>query len=193
MTTEIHDGTARTGRPTLNAGSTQAFGKEVTLARVIQSELTKLYTLRSVIVASSITVLLIIASGVFAAVGIIVSEASTTPTGGDATADPLGGALTGVNPAMFAVATLGVVAVTSEFISATIQATFAAVHLRLPVVLAKGFALTLILLPVTIASALVALLGAKAVLATEQLTISLTEPGVARASAGLVSTSPALP
>jgi ABC-type transport system involved in multi-copper enzyme maturation permease subunit len=166
----------------------------VTLARVTRSEIAKLYSLRSVIIALSISVLLIIASGVLAAVGIIVSDAPTTPSGGDATADPLGGSLFGVNPAMFAVAALGVIAVTSEFTSGTIQMTFAAVPRRLTVLFAKAIALILTVLPVTIVATLVAFLGAKTVLASKQLNISLTEPGVARAlvGAGLYLTGVAL-
>jgi ABC-type transport system involved in multi-copper enzyme maturation permease subunit len=166
----------------------------VTLARVIRSEVTKLYSLRSVLVALVIAVLLIIASGVFAAVGIIVSDAPANPSGGDATADPLGGSLTGVSPAMFAVAALGVIAVTSEFTSGTIHTTFAAVPRRLMVLFGKAIALTLVVLPATVAASLAAFLGAKAVLATEQLPLSLAEPGVARAvvGAGLYLTGVAL-
>lgn len=168
--------------------------RAVTLGRVTRSEVTKLYSLRSVVVALAITVLLIIGSGVFAAVGIIVSDAPTTPTGGDATADPLGGSLTGISPAMFAVATIGVIAVTSEFTSGTIQASFAAVPRRLALLFGKALALALVVLPVTATSSLVAFLGAKAVLATEQVHITLTEPDVARtlAGAGLYLTGVAL-
>ncbi|HYP44237.1 MAG TPA: hypothetical protein VEQ66_03455 [Propionibacteriaceae bacterium] len=190
MTANTHS-TAKTSHPAVPAGETGTpttqgaeHGAGVTLARVVRSEITKLYTLRSVVVALSITVLLIVASGLFAAVGIIVSDAPTTPEGGDATADPLGGSLSGVSPAMFAVAALGVIAVTSEFTSGTIQSTFAAVPRRLPVLFGKAIALVLVVLPVTAVSALITFLGAKAVLATEELHLSLIEPGVARALLG---------
>ena len=199
MTTNTQTNTAESaGSPAPRGESgTHAVGRhqsEVTLARVTRSEVTKLYSLRSVVVALGIAVLLIIGSGVFAAVGIIVSDAPTTPTGEDATADPLGGSLTGISPAMFAVAAVGVIAVTSEFTSGTIQASFAAVPRRLTVLFGKALALAIVVLPVSVASTLVAFLGAKAVLATEELHITLTEPGVARAlvGAGLYLTGVAL-
>jgi ABC-type transport system involved in multi-copper enzyme maturation permease subunit len=95
---------------------------------------------------------------------------------------------------MFAVAAVGVIAVTSEFTSGTIQSTFAAVPRRLTVLFGKALALAIVVLPVSVASTLVAFLGAKAVLATEELHITLTEPGVARAlvGAGLYLTGVAL-
>jgi hypothetical protein len=148
---------------------------------VTRSEISKLRSLRSTMIALGIAVLLIIAAGVFAAVGILVADA---PPGQGATFDPTGGSLSGVSPAMFAVAALGVVVVTSEYTSATIHSTFAAVPRRTLVVLAKALTLTIIVGPALIASTVAAFLGAQAVLATEQLHLSLGQPGVARAVIG---------
>jgi hypothetical protein len=52
------------------------------------------------------------------------------------------------------------------------------------VVLGKAIALAVIVAVVTVASTLIAFLLAKAILATDALPISLTEPGVARAVIG---------
>jgi ABC-2 type transport system permease protein len=156
----------------------------VTFGHVVHSEVTKLYTLRSVLLGLVIAGLLIIGVGVFMAIGIAVQHTAPTGTGARPAGDPTGASLSGVSWAMFAVAAVGVVAVTSEYASGTIQGTFTAVPRRTMIVFGKSLALAMIAGIGTVASTLIAFLVAKAVLATEGLIISLAEPGVARSVIG---------
>jgi ABC-2 type transport system permease protein len=154
----------------------------VTLARIVSAELVKLRTARSTISAITTAALLVVGVGAFAAVGIVVQDPALT--GPDApTADPLGGSLTGVNPAAYAVAALGVIAVTSEYASGTIRPTLAAVPRRLQLVLGKALALAVVL-PVMLATVLATFFAGQAILSTADISLSLAAPGVARAVLG---------
>ncbi|WP_433364655.1 ATP-binding cassette domain-containing protein [Actinoplanes sp. CA-142083] len=90
--------------------------------------------------ATLTSALLIVAVGALSAVGTIAQDPSATP-GEPVTADPFGGALAGVSAAAFAVATLGVLSVTSEYATGTIKPTLAAVPRRAHLVAGKAIAL----------------------------------------------------
>ncbi len=155
----------------------------VTVARIARSELVKLRTARSMVSALTTAALLVVGVGAIAAVGIVAQDPALT--GPDApTADPLGGSLTGVNPAAYAVAALGVIAVTSEYASGTIKPTLAAVPRRVQLVLGKALALVAAVLPVMLAAVLATFLAAQAIVSTADVSVSLTAPGAARAVAG---------
>jgi ABC-type transport system involved in multi-copper enzyme maturation permease subunit len=155
----------------------------VTVARIASSELVKLRTARSMVSALTTAALLVVGVGAIAAVGIVAQDPALT--GPDApTADPLGGSLTGVNPAAYAVAALGVIAVTSEYASGTIKPTLAAVPRRVQLVLGKALALVAAVLPVMLAAVLGTFLAAQAIVSTADVSVSLTAPGAARAVAG---------
>ncbi len=155
----------------------------VTVARIARSELVKLRTARSMVSALTTAALLVVGVGAIAAVGIVAQDPALT--GPDApTADPLGGSLTGVNPAAYAVAALGVIAVTSEYASGTIKPTLAAVPRRVQLVLGKALALVAAVLPVMLAAVLGTFLAAQAIVSTADVSVSLTAPGAARAVAG---------
>ena len=151
---------------------------QVTVGRVVASELIKLRTARSMIAALATAGLLVVGAGVFGAVGLVVQEPA--PAG----ADPLGGALTGVDPASYAVATLGVLAVTSEYASGTIKTTLAAVPRRGQLVLGKAMALAAVTLVVMFAAVVATFFIAQAVLSTAGMSLSPAAPGVARVLAG---------
>jgi ABC-2 type transport system permease protein len=155
----------------------------VTVARIATSELVKLRTARSMISAITTAALLVVGVGALAAVGLVVQDPALT--GADApTADPLGGSLTGVNAASYAVATLGAIAVTSEYATGTIRPTLAAVPRRAQLVLGKALALVAVTLPVLLATVLTTFFAAQAILSTADISVSLTAPGVARAVVG---------
>ena len=180
--------TIRTGSSPLGRGAPQRVRDSgvgaVTLGHVVRSEITKLYSLRSILLGLVIVGLLITGVGVFMSIGIVAQHTAPAALGERPADDPTGASLSGVSWAMFAVAAVGVVAVTSECASGTIHGTFAAVPRRVMVVVGKSLALAVILGSVTVASTLIAFLVAEAVLATDGLTISLAEPGVARAVVG---------
>jgi ABC-2 type transport system permease protein len=153
----------------------------VTVARIVSSELIKLRTARSTIAAVTTAAALVVGAGAFAAVGLVVQH----PAGPDAsTADPLGGALTGVNPAAYAAAALGVIAVTSEYASGTIKVTLAAVPRRAKLVLGKALALAAVTLATMLVAVLATFLCAEAIVSTADVSLSLAAPGVARAVVG---------
>jgi ABC-type transport system involved in multi-copper enzyme maturation permease subunit len=175
-----HDPAATRTEPT----SRQRPGGSVTIGRVLRSELVKLRSVRSTAYALLVAVLSILVMGAFMAVGVVVQKA---PADGFADApvdDPAGGSLSGVSLALYAVATLGVLVVTSEYASGTIKATLAAVPRRLLLILGKVLALVCVVLPVTFAATLTTFLAAQAILASAGRSISLTHPGVLRAIAG---------
>ncbi len=176
--------TASAPNPRRSPASTDrnAVGR-VTVARIARSELVKLRTARSMVSALTTAALLVVGVGAIAAVGIVAQDPALT--GPDApTADPLGGSLTGVNPAAYAVAALGVIAVTSEYASGTIKPTLAAVPRRVQLVLGKALALVAAVLPVMLAAVLGTFLAAQAIVSTADVSVSLTAPGAARAVAG---------
>ncbi|HEX8347279.1 MAG TPA: ABC transporter permease [Actinoplanes sp.] len=155
----------------------------VTTGRVVSSELVKLRSARSMISAMTTAALLVVGFGAFGAVGIVVQNPALTGADGPA-ADPLGGSLTGVNPAAFAVATLGVIAVTSEYATGTIKPTLAAVPRRTQLVIGKALALAAVTLTVMLAAVLTAFLVAQAILSSTDMSLSLTAPPVPRILSG---------
>lgn len=156
----------------------------VTLRRVLGSELVKFLTLRSFRVGLGIAVLLIVGIGILTSLAVVLADSPADPTGGAPTADPTGGAAAGASAAMVAVAAVGILAVTSEYSTNTIRATFVAVPRRILVVLAKTLVLTVTTGLVTGLVLLVTFLIAQAILGTEGVRISLADPGVARAVLG---------
>jgi ABC-type transport system involved in multi-copper enzyme maturation permease subunit len=120
--------------------------------------------------------------GAFAAVGLVVQDAAAT--GPDAAADPLGSALTGIPPATYAIATLGVLAVTSEYASGSIKPTLVAVPRRAQLVLGKALAVAATTLTVMLTAVLAAFVTAQAILSIAGIDLSWTADGVARALTG---------
>jgi ABC-type transport system involved in multi-copper enzyme maturation permease subunit len=155
----------------------------VTLGRVVQAEFIKLRTARSMVAAGATAGLLAVGVGAFSAVGLVVQDA--TATGPDAaTPDPLGGALTGVSPATYAIATLGVLAVTSEYASGSIKSTLAGVPRRAQLVLGKALAVAATTFTVMLTAVLAAFVAAQAIVAIDGIDLSLTADGVIRAIVG---------
>jgi ABC-type transport system involved in multi-copper enzyme maturation permease subunit len=150
---------------------------------VVSSELVKLRTARSTIAAMTTAALLVVGVGAISAVGLVVQDPSVAGAGGP-TADPLGGSLTGVNPAAYAAAALGAIAVTSEYASGTIKVSLAAVPRRAQLVIGKAIALAAVTLTVMLAAVLATFFVAQAILSTADMSLSLTAPGVARVLVG---------
>jgi ABC-2 type transport system permease protein len=155
----------------------------VTTARVVHAELVKLRTVRSTVSMVAATAASLVGMGAFAAVGTVVGDAP--PAGlADPTTDPTAGSLSGVGLAVFFVAALGVLPVTGEYSSGTVRATLAAVPGRRRLVAGKTMAVAATALAVTLASTLGSFLVARAIVATDGVTASLGQPGVARAVVG---------
>jgi ABC-2 type transport system permease protein len=155
----------------------------VTLGRVAAAEFIKLRTARSMVSASITTALLIVGVGAFSAVGLVVQDPPAS--GADpATADPLGASLTGISPATYAVATLGVLAVTSEYGTGTIKATLAAVPRRAQLVTGKAVALAATTLVTALLAVLATFFAAHAIVSRDGIALSITAAGVPRVLVG---------
>lgn len=178
MTTTTRPRSAAAG--TTSKDPREHSNETLNLRRVLSAEMVKLLTLRSFRVGLGVGVLLTIAVGV---IGSIVTIAAT-PSGEEAAADPSGGVTSAATAAMFAVAAVGVLAVTSEYTSRAIHTTFIAVPRRALVMTAKTLVLIITVGLVTAATALITFLASQLILASGGFHISLTEPGVARAVLG---------
>jgi hypothetical protein len=159
---------------------TAAADIRVTQTRVLAAETIKLRSLRSSRWLLAGSVLSIVAAGVTPALGVLL--AGIPPAGGGT--DSTGGALTGVSFTQLLVAALGVLIVTSEYVTGLIRVTFTAVPRRLPVLWAKAAVVAVVTFAATLTAALLAFFTSKAVLAAADVTISLTAPGVVRAVVG---------
>lgn len=150
--------------------------------RVLTSELIKLGSLRSTVWALLATVAVIMGGGAFAAVGIVVQN--EPPAAESLAADPSGGTLSGVGYAQLAVIVFGVIAVTGEYRTRMIRSSMAAVPNRLPLVWGKAAVVAAASAISTLAALIGTFVVADKVMAVQNLSISLTTPGMARALVG---------
>ncbi len=157
--------------------------RSVTLAGVFRSELIKLRSVVSTVAGLVTAVVATVGNAAIGAVAAIARSAADDGMSG-AASDPTGGSLSGIGAAVFAVLTLGVLTVSTEFGAGTIRSSLAAVPKRSRLIWGKALALLAITLPIGVASALAAFVLAQLILSTGGYTISLSEPGVARAVIG---------
>jgi ABC-2 type transport system permease protein len=156
----------------------------VTQARVLLSEWTKLHSLRSTrwsLLAA--TVLGIGLPLLFAAV--TSSHWGSMSPHERADRHPLDIALAGVNVAQLAIAVLGVLVITGEYSTGMIRATFTAVPRRLPVLWAKILVYAAVTFALSLPAVLIAFFASQAILSKHDLLqISFSDPGVARSVLG---------
>jgi ABC-2 type transport system permease protein len=155
--------------------------KPVTQGQVIHSEWIKLRTVRSSWFVLGATVLGIVAIGLLVS---YVTSAHWSAMTASSRADfnPINQDLIGVNLAELTVGVLGVLAVTGEYGTGMIRATFAAVPRRLPVLVAKAGVLAAVTFAVCLVAVLVTFLGGQALLGSHG--ISLGHPEAVRAVLG---------
>jgi hypothetical protein len=165
-----------------NGHPSPAVEPKVTHTRVLRSEWIKIRSVRSTVWAVVAMAAALISGAVFAAVGMVVSDSPPAATA--VATDPSGGALSGTGLAQLAVIAFGVVAVTGEYRTRMIRSSVAAVPTRLPLVWGKAAVVAASAAVVSLAALLLSFLVASLVVATEELSISLTTPGVARAIIG---------
>jgi ABC-2 type transport system permease protein len=156
----------------------------VTQLHVIESEWTKLHSLRSTRWSMLVAIVLTIGlPALFAA----VTAAHWSHMGPHERADrhPLDVALAGVNLSQLAIAVLGVLVITGEYSTGMIRASLTAVPKRLPVLWGKAIVFGLVTLALMVPSVLAAFFASQAILRNHHiLEISLSHPGVARAVLG---------
>lgn len=153
----------------------------VTLARVLRSEWTKLYSLRST--RWSLLVAAVITIG-FPLLFATILVTRNHPEHGHHHS-PIEVASAGVNISQLAIAVLGVLLITGEYSTGMIRATFTAVPKRLPVLWAKLTVYAIVSFLLMLPCVLIAFFASQAILDHKHfLQISFSHAGVARAVFG---------
>jgi ABC-2 type transport system permease protein len=156
----------------------------LTQARVIRSEWTKLFSLRSTRWSLFVAVLLTIGLPLLFAA---VTSSHWGSMGPNERADrhPLDIALAGVNLSQLAIGVLGVLVITGEYSTGMIRASLTAVPKRLPVLWAKAIVFAAVTFALMLPSVFIAFFGSQAILSRHDiLQISLSHSGVTRAVVG---------
>ena len=165
------------------AGTTADHHQGVTLARVVRSEWTKLWSLRSTRWALSVTLLLTVGIGVLACAVFSARWPHLNPSD-RARFRPLRVSLAGVNLAQLSIGVLGVLVMTGEYTTGMIRSTFCAVPTRLPVLWAKGIVFAAVTFVLSLPAVLVVFFAGQSILSARHVQISFSHPGVARAVIG---------
>lgn len=153
--------------------------RPVTLGRVIHSEWIKLRSLRSTVVVSALTVLIMVA------LGLLITYFSWKNAGPFERAhfDAIDRSLAGWHLAVLTVGILGVLVITGEYTTGMIRATLGAVPRRLPVLWAKAAVFAPVTFALALGSSFAAFLGGQALIAPHGA--SLGSPGALRAVFGV--------
>lgn len=156
---------------------------KVTPARVVQSEWTKLRTLRSTLFSLLAAVLFLIGFAVL--VPALIATHWPPPDAHDAaTFEPVGATLVGAIFAQLALGVLGVLVVTGEYSTGMIRASLTAVPKRLPMLWAKAAVFTGVTLLLMLLATLLSFFIGQAILSSEGIEASIGDPGVGRAVVG---------
>jgi len=156
----------------------------VTQARVVFSEWTKLYSLRSTRWSLVAGVLLTLLFPILFAAVTSSHWGSMSPQE-RADRHPLDIALAGVNVSQLAIAVLGVLVITGEYSTGMIRASFSAVPKRLPVLWAKAAVYAVVSFLLMLPPVLISFFASQAILSRHHiLQISFSHPGVARSVIG---------
>jgi ABC-type transport system involved in multi-copper enzyme maturation permease subunit len=162
--------TARAIRPSASAGPSgavatdgRAAGRGTVLLRAVRAELIKVVSVRSTAVALAVAAPLILALGVVTTIG-AVTDGALPPEEGAPVLSPLDAPFGGITTALWAVAVLGVLVVTSEYSTGSIRTTLAAVPRRGTLVIAKAVAVVLTTLTVVVPTTVVTHLAGQLVL-----------------------------
>src|SRR5713101_8152813 len=152
----------------------------VTQLRVMRSEWTKLWSVRST--RWSLLSAFVFTVGIAAIACAVVSHHWPHMDPRErANFHPLEPNLAGVQLAQLAIGVLGVLIITAEYSTGMIRASFTAVPKRLPVLWAKAVVFASTLLALMIPSVLIAFVVGQAILSRHHINIAFSHPGVARA------------
>ena len=152
----------------------------VTQLRVVRSEWTKLWTVRSTNWSLFVAVVLTIGFPILASAVISSHWAEHDHRG----FNPLDPALVGSQIAQLAIGVLGVLVVTAEYSTGMIRATLTAVPKRLPVLWAKAGVFAVVTFALMLPSVLIAFFSSQSILSSHHASYSWHHPGVARAVIG---------
>ena len=165
---------AGTAEPAI--GAAQLTGCRVTPVRVLRSEWSKLWSLRSTWITLAACTVMTLAMGA-------VAGATYSPDG-DRMSDPVRLSLFGLNFTQLAAAVLGVLVTAGEYTTGMARATFAAVPRRLPVLWAKAAVFGTTLFALTLPTVLLTFPLAQHFLSGTEMHASFGDPGVLRSLLG---------
>ena len=167
------------------ASRTSISNAHVSLFRVFRSEWTKFWSIRSTYIVFALAVFFMVGLSVLIAWGISTAVEENDFEGpASLLLDSAWLSLQGINLAQLAVGVLGILAVTGEYSSGMIRATFSAVPKRIPVLIAKAVLVVLAIIVVMGPAAFAAFLLAQGILSEQGLNAQLSDPGVTRAVFG---------
>jgi ABC-2 type transport system permease protein len=155
----------------------------VTQPRVVRSEWTKFWTVRSTRWSLLVATVLTIGFPILASTIISTHWGSQSPHE-RATFNPLDPALIGSQIAQLAIGVLGVLVVSGEYSTGMIRATLTAVPKRLPVLWAKAGVFAVVTFVLMLPSVLIAYFASQWILGRHDASYSWHHPGVARAVIG---------
>ena len=156
----------------------------VTLPRVIRSEWTKLWTLRST--RWSLFLAFVAQAGLGPLIALIeMSRWSQLSLQQRFTINPIDHSLGGWHLAQLAVAILGVMTMTGEYHTGMIRSSFMAAPKRLPVLWAKLLVVSAVTLVLMVVAAFIGFLGAQAIFAEHHVNVALGAPHALRAIFGV--------
>lgn len=155
----------------------------VTQARVLRSEWTKLWTVRST--RWSLLVATVLAIGLPALASSVISSHWGSRSPGERLGfNPLHPALVGSMVAQLAIGVLGVLVITGEYSTGMIRASLSAVPKRLPVLWAKAVVFATVTLALMLPSVVIAFFISQSILSKHHASYSWHHPGVARCVIG---------
>ncbi len=174
-------GAATTTPAGLRLGSPQ----RVTLPRVIRSEWTKLWSLRST--RWSLLLAFIAQAGLGPLIAAItMSRWSHLSPLDQATINPIDRSLGGWHLAQLAIAVLGVMTITGEYTTGQIRSSMMAAPKRLPVLWAKLIVFFCVTLVLMLVAAMIGFFGAQAIFTEHHVNVGISAPGALRSLVGAV-------
>jgi ABC-type transport system involved in multi-copper enzyme maturation permease subunit len=159
------------------------FRGRVTQVRVIASEWTKLWSLRSTRWSLAVATILTIGFPIVASI-VISTHWGSRSAADRAHFNPLDPALIGSQIAQLAIAVLGVLVITGEYSTGMIRATFTAVPKRLPVLWAKTLVFAVVTFALMLPAVLIAFFASQSILSRHHASYAWSHPHVARAVIG---------
>jgi ABC-type transport system involved in multi-copper enzyme maturation permease subunit len=155
----------------------------VTQPRVVRSEWTKLWTLRSTRWSLLVATVLTIGFPILASTVISSHWGSRSPAD-RAHFNPLDPALIGSQIAQLAIGVLGVLVITGEYSTGMIRASLSAVPKRLPVLWGKTIVFAFVTFALMLPSVLIAFFASQSILSRHHANLHWSDPHVARAVIG---------
>jgi hypothetical protein len=155
----------------------------VSFGRVVRSEWTKLWSLRSTRWALLVSVVAMAGLGILVS-GVQMAHWNQMSPRDQATFDPVDTSLGGWHLAQLAIGVLGVLLITGEYSTGQIRSTFAAVPHRLPVLWAKAGVYAAITFVLMLVASFTAFLISQPILRGHQVETTLSSPHVLRAVVG---------